>query len=282
MMKYIKRAGFVFYLLVFTTTIIIKTSASIDLIPKFLYDEAALFTNEQTQDLNKKLFETGEEVGFNVAFLTSNDVGNDKSDRGVANYADVYYDNRFGVNTDGILFLINEDTKYDYITTSGICIGYFTDARIDSMHDAIFPYIKIGDYAGAVNEFCRQVKNYAGAGKPSDYYEIPNTYHEYSEGKASVEVNTFAVGIGAGAVLGIIVFITVCLVTRSRYRIKPARNAVDYLKHDSIRYRQRSDTFIRMYITKRKIETQSSSGGGGSSTHTSSSGGSHGGGGHHR
>ena len=42
------------------------------------------------------------------------------------------------------------------------------------------------------------------------------------------------------------------------------------------------DDFIRQYVTKVRIETNSGGGGGGTSTHRSSSGGTHGGGGRSR
>ena len=93
-----------------------------------------------------------EETGFSICVVITDNIGSDKSDRQVVDYADVYYEDYCGMNTDGILLLINNDTKYDWISTSGNCIDMFYDA-IDPIFDNIYDYIVDGNLEKAIYRF---------------------------------------------------------------------------------------------------------------------------------
>lgn len=254
---------------------------------KRLFDDAGVFNEEEYENLNALLLETEEVTGFYVSLVAADDVGYDKSDAGVVDYADLYYEKYFGIDTDGIIFIINNDTYYDYISTSGICIRYFTDARIDSVHQSIKQYLVNEDYAGAVKKYCERAEYYYGQGIPSNQHNIygDGTVSYAYEDERSAEENAL-LGAAGGLIISLIIVIVTAVSVKNRYGIKPAKNAVDYLNRSSVRYSQKSDTFIRRYIRKRRIDTENHSGGGGggsgSSVHTSSGGGSHGGGGSHR
>ncbi|MCL2036389.1 MAG: hypothetical protein FWG83_03265 [Oscillospiraceae bacterium] len=60
------------------------------------------------------------------------------------------------------------------------------------------------------------------------------------------------IGIILGFVFGV----------KRSYKIRPVKFAHDYLDRDSIKYRQKSDTYIRTYVTKVKIQTNSGNSGG--------------------
>lgn len=258
---------------------------------KRLFDDKSVFGTEECESLNALLLETEEETGFTVSLVVTDNVGGEKSDAGVVEYADLYYEKYFGIDTDGIFFIINDDTLYDYISTSGICIRYFTDERIDRVHQAVKPYLKDENYAGAVEKYAEQVLYYYKQGIPSNQH---NNYEDgsvdyynksYSEKKSEYTLEEqILMGAAGGFVISLTIIIIMIVTIKKRYEIKRAKNAVDYLDRSSIRYTQRSDTFVRKYINRRRIDTDSHNGGGGggSSVHTSSGGGSHGGGGSHR
>ena len=45
------------------------------------------------------------------------------------------------------------------------------------------------------------------------------------------------------------------------YKIRPAKCAHDYLDRNSVHYRQKSDTYIRTYVNKVRIQTNSNNNG---------------------
>jgi uncharacterized protein len=83
------------------------------------------------------------------------------------------------------------------------------------------------------------------------------------------------------AIIGLLTALITFLSSKGNYKFKAKTNPSIYLSKDNVNYTQKSDTHIRTYQTKRKIE--SSSGGGGSrGGGGGGGGGSHGGGGHSR
>lgn len=88
----------------------------------YVYDEAGLFSEYEKETLESQLSEVSEYTGWQVIVLTTNDIGDDKSDYGATDYADMYFETRYGQDTDGILYMINNDTKYDRISSSGECL----------------------------------------------------------------------------------------------------------------------------------------------------------------
>lgn len=232
-------------------------------------------TSTELQVLEDSAQQAAQETGFNIVLLVSNDVGSDKSDRGVVDYADVYYENVFGKNTDGILLLINDDTKYDYISTSGVCINYFTDRRIDNMFTYFTDYIYDGNYYGAMKEFLNQVtKNYHN-GIPSNQYTVDVD---------AEQTQRIVTGVLVGSIAGLIFAFIFYRSVSGRYKkIKPYQRS-SYIEAGKSRFTESRTQYVRSYT----VSTQSSSsggrggGGGRSSSHHSSGGGSHGGGGHHR
>ena len=72
---------------------------------------------------------------------------------------------------------------------------------------------------------------------------------------------------------------------KSQYKFKTTPSPTTYVCHNKVKMDVQTDTFLREYTTKTKIETSSGGGGGrsgGGSSHHSSGGSSHGGGGRHR
>lgn len=256
------------FIVVFAVIFAVNSSAD----AWYLFDDANCLTETMRGAYELKLKETSEELGFPVAVLITDDIGSDKSDYGAMDYADVYQENKFGINADGIMLMISLDpsNRYYYITTSGSCISRFTDAEIDEILDAVE-----NSYGGKMS----YDKTRLGTGITS-FAAAVSRYSGYGGSVGSVSVGGIVGGWGMFIVI-IDAIAVVCFVVgvKKRYKIYPARGAGNYLDPASVRYYQKSDTYIRTYVTKVRI--QSSSGGHGGSSHHSSGGGSHGGGGRH-
>lgn len=235
-----------------------------------LYDLDGSLTETEESELFPIMTKLVRELGFSVCVVISDNIGESKTDAQVIDYADLFLESFCGINGDGILLLINNDTKYDWISTGGRCIDLFTDQDIERIFDYFYDDLKDGNYYSAVYHFCKSMKRYS----------------ERDSDSATL-----------GDVLGLVVFsapwcmlfpviLTVVFVhnVKVRYAVKPQKGAGNYVLTDSIRYSEKKDTFLRSYI---RVVSNSSSGGSHSSghrssTHRSSSGGRHGGGGRRR
>ncbi len=223
--------------------------------------------------------ETVEAAGFSVCIVITDDIGSPKTDRQTIDYADVYYEELCGVDTDGILLLINNDTKYDWISTSGSCIHLFTDARIDAMFDQFYGELQDGEYFSACLAFCGEVEYYAKKG-----YDFSG---EHSSGQTEFysDASDFTLNPGLlffvlfGTVFAVVIFVST---VSSRYSLKAQKGAGSYVLRDSLLFSENKDVFIRTYVTRHTVSSGSSGRSGHSSTHRSSGGGRHGGGGRHR
>lgn len=241
-----------------------------------LYDPDNVF-GEDTQTLINLLKATSEEVGYNICAAVVSDVGADKSDQGVELFADELYDYICGKYTDGILLLINNDTKYDYLTTSGICIDLYTSKRIDELFDIITPIISDGDYTDAITGFCLRAKN---LGKTEDpyaerYYDDRYAERYYDDRSGEDKLSYIIVSFISALIVAALVFIIIVQCVKSSYAFRPSKGAKNYIWRSSLKFTEKSDNFLHSYTTRVSVST--SSGG-----HRSGGGHSHGGGGHHR
>lgn len=252
-----------------------------------LIDECGVFNDSEAAYISSLLDTISSDVELNVVILVSDDVGTDKSDYGVVDYADCYYDALFGINTDGILLLINEDTKYDYISTSGSGITIFDDYRIESMLDGIYDCLTEGDYYGAAISFARDVNNYGYYGAYDDVYVYDDSYssysYEYSSYDEAMEMSSF---VFVSGLFTIMVTIMIALGIRSSIKSGYTRNdkvsSKQYLEKGSLCFTESTTTFVREYTVTTSTGSSSGRSGRRSGSHRSSSGGRHGGGGRRR
>jgi len=242
---------------------------------QYLFDDADCLMETTRSSYNIKLKELSEDLGFPVMVLITDDIGSSKSDYGAMDYADVYQERVIGIDEDGIMLMISLDpsNKIYWITTSGACINRFTDYEIDKIFDAME-----NAYGGRLSYDTTRL----GVGI-SSFTASVSRYSEYGE---SVSASSVFGQITGGMVLFFLVvnvIIVVCFITgvKRSYKISAARGAANYLDQSTVRYYRKSDTFIRTYVTKVRIQSSSGGGHGGSSSHRSSGGGRHGGGGRH-
>lgn len=237
-------------------------------------------TSEDIDDLASRMVKVSEDTGFNIGIIITDNVGPFKSDRAVIDFADTSYEEAFGVDTTGILLLINDDTKYDWISTSGDCIDYFTDSRINSIFDAIGPHLDEGDYHYAAKRFLRRVESCYQQGIDYDY---GYSYHDEADSSDRVT-----------KIMGIAIFLLFfIIIARKSYKkvynsytkLKPYPKT-SYSSINDVNYTESSSELKRTYYVTVNSSSSSSSSRSGSrsrsSTHRSSGGGRHGGGGRRR
>lgn len=259
-----------------------------------LHDIDDSLTSDEELEVLGEMLNAVLELNFNIGIVITDDIGADKSDYGVMDFADVYYENYCRRDTNGILLLINNDNNYDWISTSGSCIDRFY-GKEDAIFDAFIDYIKDGNYSRACQSFIKEVRYYGN--QSYDYYE--DDYDDSSgihfrEDGVSVHLDSedFEGFIGLIIFCGFFALIAVSIFAgaiNSSYKMKKNVTAANYKLMNSLVFSQKTDTYLRTYTTRRTVSSSSSgsrsrsgSRSGGSRSHRSSGGGRHGGGGRRR
>ncbi len=239
----------------------ILTTPAVDAKEK-IYDFADLYDDEEEKLLYNKVNSYINSYNMDLVIVTI-----DKNNKASPmEYADDFYDyNDFGIssNRDGVLFLIDMQTREIYMSTTGTAIDMYNDYRIDEALDKVYQYMTDQDYYEGTSDYIEIIGDYAEAG-------FPKNNSSYGKGSFNpVVVSIVFSAIVTAIIMGI-------LISKNKL-VRKATTAEEYLNKESVNIKSISDVLISSNTTRHKIERSS---GGGSSTHSGSSGGSHGGGGH--
>lgn len=222
-----------------------------------LEDNANLLSDSEETELLATLSAASDKCKCNLAVVTANDLnGVNFSHNGTtADFADVYYEQIFGINTDGVLFLVvlnNEHGKREfYFSTSGKCIKRLSDSEREEIFDDL-QYNHNPDSKGYYDTLNTAVIDLQKAVPPHlKWYKLP-----------------LALLIGF-----VIALIIMSILKKQLKSVKMERGAVNYVRPGSMNVTASRDTYLYSTVshTARPKNT--------SSSHTSSGGGSHGGGG---
>ncbi|UNC91056.1 TPM domain-containing protein [Candidatus Contubernalis alkaliaceticus] len=266
-------------LLIFLTVallLVFAFSSTMSAAEQRVFDMAGLLTSEEVLQLEDRISQLKGELLMDIVVVTTNDAAGKTS----RDYADDYYDDHgFGIGSeyDGLLLLLNMDHREAYISTTGIAIDYFIDARIESTLDDIIPYLADADYYRACTVFLDNVSSYVRAGIPEGQYRVAERDLSFSGRVRSSLSNSLVYILISMAVSALVVGIMASL---NRGTIKTS--STTYLDEKSVNIISRRDRLINTNVTQAKIQSSSGSGGSGglgSTTHRSSSGRTHGGGG---
>lgn len=234
-----------------------------------LVDDAKLLDDAQRASITSKLDEISERQKMDVAIVTVNSL----EGKSVQDYADDFYDYNgygFGKDKDGMLLLIDMDTRKWHITTTGGAIKAITDAGIDYISEKFLPYLSEGNYESAFEAYANtsdKLINQAKEGKP---YDVGDELDEEQK-----PLTSKAIWIALG--LGFLIAKLIC--GRYKAQLKTVReneSAGDYVKHGSMNITEQKDTFVYRNV-ERVAKPKDDDVGGGSSTHESDSGTTHGG-----
>lgn len=242
-----------------------------------VFDNAKLMSQSEIDKLEGTIKLLKSQYNMDFAVLTSSDVPKDKSQ----DFADDYYDkNGFGAGEDlsGILILIDMSNRLVTVSTSGLMIRYVTDDRLNTLLDAVAPYLTGGEYGQGAFMALAQLSVYLSNGIPEGQYnqDEEGNIDRYVKPR-SVTLGEAAIALLVGLLSGVILFYSV----RHTYAMKGSAYKYDLQKNTSVNVTGAADVFLRTQVT-RTVKASSSSGGmgsgGRSSTHRSSGGRVHGGG----
>lgn len=222
-----------------------------------IYDFAELLTSSQEEELYIEIENFIEKYKLDMVIVTIDE--NNKSS--AMNYADDFYDyNDFGIGKqhNGLLFLIDMDTREMWISTTGKAIRVFSASKIDSILDYTYNKISVKDYYGCASQFIQYASKYANS---------------------SLGIGMKILKVGGVPTIITLIFIIYGL---SRHKTVHIQNSAQmYMKpvvgKEGLVLTKREDKYITSHTSRYRRDSGSSSGG--SSSHSSSSGRSHGGGG---
>ena len=247
-----------------------------------VFDRAELFTASEVQELEQEIQAFRKETGMDFVIVTSNE-----SHKGSAQQiADAFYEQGgFGLDAEksGILYYIDMDDRYHYLSTTGAMIDYMTDARIENAIDEVTRYLSAGAYAQGASQMISVVRQYVRAGIPEGQYRYDVvTGQRLTARHKALTKNEIILAL----VIGLVVCLIYVACVRSRYSLKGSTYHYSYRDNGTMKLTDQEDTYLRTTTTRvRKPDppenTGSHGGGGGSGVHTSSGGTSHGGGGGH-
>ena len=228
-------------------------------------DSAGCITEDERTALDEKLKTISEDQKCEVIIYTTDDFHG----KTATEYADDYFDlNNYGYGDgkDGILLLINTDTRDWAISTHGYGITAFTDAGQEYIIDQIKPYLSEDDFASAFDKFADQCDSFltqAATGEPYDSSNLPSEPRSLH----------LIIDIIAGIIIGfIIAFIVTGMDKAALKTVRREAAARNYMRKGSLKLSARDEHFLYRHVDRTPRKPPE-----GSSTHTSSSGEVHGG-----
>jgi len=252
---------------------IILNTPSVDENEK-IYDFADLYTSEEEEKLYYEASSFIESNSLDLVIVTINE--NNKTS--AQNYADDFYDYNY-FKEDGILFLVDMDTREIYISTNGDAIDLLTDYEINSILDSIYTYFSSEEYYDGTYSLIYKLNNYVN----NSIVNLDDD-NEIQKENLKSEFETFI--ISAIITSLIISTISIIVMVSKNKLVRKVNDANNYMNKEKVIINHVSDKFMGSYINKIKRSHNESSSGSShgsmhhSSTHSSSSGRSHGGGGH--
>lgn len=228
-----------------------------------VYDDAELFTMEEAQQLYEDLYELTQISNAMILTVTKNPFGySESSTRYEKDLCSSVYDQFYGrmpngQYENGIIFLIDMDTRWLYIYREGEVKNELTEGKCDSITDNAYSYAGSGDYFRCAERSIAQINTVINGGAIFEPMKI---------------VSNLLIA------MTICFIITYIIASRGAKAHEPSeeellRYAVRNFEHGVI-----NDILLR--TDKRYNPPSSSSGGGGHGG--GGGGGSHGGGGGHR
>lgn len=254
-----------------------------------VYDMAGLLTPKEIQGFEQTISEYRNRMKLDLVVVTTND----SEGKTAQEYADDFYDQGgfgYGKKKNGVLFLIDMDTRQLYVSTGGDVIRLLSDKRIDKILDNTYEYVREEDYAGSVDVFLKDVSD--------DYKKgIESGQYNYDTETGAISVHRSIRWYEALLALGVSAFVAAgaCKSVVHQYGMKKEHDhAAGYLmayRADSkFLYQNEADQLLNKSVSTMILPRSSNRFGGGgfggggassgsSSTHTSSGGSTHGGGG---
>lgn len=234
-----------------------------------IYDFADLYTDEEEKNLYTAVYDYTQRRNLDLVIVTIND-----NFESTQEYADDFYDyNNFGFGSerDGLLFLVDMENRYVYISATGGAMSLYPDVECNMITEQVYTYFSDQHYYDGTYQMIKTLDT---------YYELSyndNDSDEYTYNKADVNYLYVFIFATICTIIGIVILI------KRNDLVKVATTSEEYYDKGSIGVHRIKDVVIGHHVTKHAIQRDTGSHGGGFSGgggHISSSGSSHTGGGH--
>ncbi|MGN0614440.1 MAG: TPM domain-containing protein [Porcipelethomonas sp.] len=110
---------------------------------QYVFDDGGILSDGEYDSLNSYAAWLSRTFKINAAVVLTDDIGGSEP----ADYAKNCYESNY--TGDGILFLINNDTKEDYLYRRGFTAGFMTDSETQMLFAEISPMLALGEYVTA-------------------------------------------------------------------------------------------------------------------------------------
>lgn len=211
-----------------------------------LVDDAGLLTAEEYTEVLATLNEISERQKFDVVVHTTATTNGQYIEYYTEDYFD-YNGYGYGSNYDGVILVIDMNTRGWSVSSSGKSEDYITSSAIDEIGDEITPYLSNGDYRTAMITYAEMCDKFS-QGEPYNWFF------------------GIVISVGIGFVIALISVFSMKSKLKS-VRFQPA--AKDYLVPGSMNVTASRDMFLYRNVTRRAKPKENSG------SHTSSSGRSH-------
>lgn len=235
-------------------------NAAIDTVGERVFDEAELFTEDESNKLGQKISDLETKTGFRILITTTNSTAGRTS----YDYSEKFFQNHndSGRQKEGIVYLINMEAREIYVYAAGNqVLESFSQANVDKMLDRIYKQVEDGNYYKSCTVFLDNVARYGVNG-----------------GNRLTLGRIFALIIGSLIIGGVIVF----FMARNRGG-KVAAGVNNYFVAGGANEVLHRDVFVNRTVSRQRIKRDDDdddhrrSQSGSSSVHRSSSGTIHGG-----
>ena len=251
-------------------------------------DDAGLYTDSEKAEMERLITAMRGTYQMDVGVLTTNDVPSSYGNDSVSvDYADRYYeDHGYGMGEDraGVLFVLDMNNRFNYLSTAGTMADYLNDHRIEEILSSADDALRIGAYGSAMLSQLSMLETFLRSGIEEGSFRYDAVTGERLTGIYNKLTKAeLLMALAVGAVIALLLFKTVSATYSLRggtYRYDPSGRKLDLKVNDS-RFIREDVTRVRMPPPSAGGHSGGHSSGMGSSMHTSSGGMSHGGGGHH-
>lgn len=258
-----------------------------------IVDDRDILSKKTEDSLNKLVREYSDKLQMNIFIFVS---GTKHSDSDTDSFAANTYNKLAGEDyTDGCIYYMDFSGKkpaYDYMWVSGKA-GIIFPSDISEVTDKVVPYLPPSskqniteeDVVPGIKKYLEIISDYVDDYSQSDlryetdpvndlyFYDTGSDYYCTKNKAPGARFVVFMYSYAIGLIMSLILY----FIIKSKYKFKDKTSPGIYVANGRTNFTVKTDTFIREYTTKTKIESSSGGGHGGGGGH---SGGGRGGGSH--
>lgn len=230
-----------------------------------VYDFGNLLTDKEEEKLYREIKNVIDSSSLDFAIVTISE----NVKKSARDYAHDFYDyNMF--NKDGLLFLIDMDTREIYMSTKGSAVSLFPDSRMAPILENVYGKVASKNYYSACSTFVTSIGQFIGIGEA----DINEDIVVNDDGTVSKNLHLLEIFIFSLIGTGIIIFIMISM----NKMVNVATSSREFLNKETMKIENVSETFLGSHVSKTPRSTSSSGGSrGGTSISRGSSGHNHGG-----